>query len=160
MDSMLMWKTINTIILIALLYKFLKKPIGNMISQGISGVVEKFESAQKEKEEALKLLKEAERKAKEARAEAEEIIKHAEEVAEKQKAQMIAEAREMAERILSAADEEIERELLKAKKELQSYAAAQAVELAKEKIKGQVDEEFNKRIIKTSLSQIAKEGVL
>ncbi len=154
----LFWKTVNTIILIAILYYFLKKPISKFFSEGMSAIVNRFESAKKEKEEALELLKEAERKSEEARKEAQKILLMAEELAEREKSQIIEEAKATADRIIKTSNEEIEREVQKAKAELKSYAALKAVELAQEKIKQKMDPELNKKLVESNLSQIAKEG--
>ena len=151
---LLFWKTVNLIILFAILYWLLKKPISRFLSDGIESVVSKFEKAKKEKEEALKLLKEAEKKSEEVKAEAEKILAYSKEVAEREKEQIIAEARETAARIVRMADEEIEKELYKAKEELKKFAAQKAVELAEAKLKGSITPEVNKKLIESSLEKI------
>ena len=151
---LLFWKTVNIIILLALLYWLLKKPVSRFLSDGIESVVSKFEKARKEKEEALKILKEAERKSEEVKGEAEKILFYSREVAEREKEQIIAEARETAERIVKMADEEIEKELYKAKEELKKFAAQKAVEIAEAKLKGSITPEVNKKLIESSLEKI------
>jgi F-type H+-transporting ATPase subunit b len=154
----LFWKTVNTIILIAILYYFLKKPIAKFFSEGMNAIVNRFESAKKDKEEALSLLKEAERKSEEAKKEAQKILLMAEELAEREKSQIIEEAKATADRIIKTSNEEIEREIQRAKSELQNYAALKAIELAQEKIKEKMSPKVNSKIIESNLSQIAKEG--
>jgi len=151
---LLFWKTVNVIILFALLYWLLKKPVSRFLSDGIESVVSKFERAKKEKEEALKLLKEAEKKSEEVKAEAERILSYSKEVAEKEKEQIIAEAKETAARIVKMADEEIEKELYKAKEELKKFAAEKAVEIAESKLKGSITPEVNKKLIESSLEKL------
>ncbi len=151
---LLFWKTVNLIILFALLYWFLKKPVSNFLSNGIDSVVSRFDRAKKEKEEALKLLKEAEKKSEEVRAEAERILAYSREVAQREKEQIISEAKETAERIVKMADEEIEKELYKAKEELKKVAAQKAVEIAESKLKGAITPEVNKKLIETSLEKL------
>jgi F-type H+-transporting ATPase subunit b len=104
----LFWKTVNTVILIAILYWLLKKPISKFISDGINAIVSRFEKAKQDKEEVLKLLKEAEKKSEEAKAEAERILQYSKELAAKEREQIIAEAKRTAERIIKMADGEIE----------------------------------------------------
>ncbi len=151
---LLFWKTVNLIILFAILYWLLKKPISRFLSDGIESVVSKFEKAKKEKEEALKLLKEAEKKSEEVKTEAEKILAYSKEVAEREKEQIITEAKETAARIVRMADEEIEKELYKAKEELKKFAAQKAVELAEAKLKGSITPEVNKKLIESSLEKI------
>lgn len=151
---LLFWKTVNVIILFALLYWLLKKPVSRFLSDGIESVVDKFERAKKEKEEALKLLKEAEKKSEEVKAEAERILSYSKEVAEREKEQIIAEAKETAARIVKMADEEIEKELYKAKEELKKFAAEKAVEIAEAKLKGSITPEVNKKLIESSLEKL------
>ncbi len=158
MEHFLFWKTVNTIILIAILYYFLKKPIAKFFSEGMNAIISRFESAKKEKEEALQLLKEAERKSEEAKREAQKILLMAEELSEREKNQIIEEAKATADRIVKTSNEEIEREVQRAKSELKKYAALKAIELAQERIKEKIGPEVNRKIIESNLSQIAKEG--
>jgi len=151
---LLFWKTVNTIILFAILYWLLRKPISNFISNGIESIVSKFEKARKEKEEALNLLKEAEKKLEEAKEEARKIVSYAEEVAAKEKEQIIEEARQTAERIIKMADEEIEKEVYKAKEELKRFAAQKAIEIAEAKIRSSITPELNKKLIEISLEKL------
>lgn len=151
---LLFWKTVNIIILFAILYWLLKKPVSKFLSDGIESVVSKFERAKKEKEEALKLLKEAEKKSEEVKAEAERILSYSKEVAEREKEQIIAEAKETASRIVKMADEEIEKEVYKAKEELKKFAAQKAVEIAEAKLKGSITPEVNKKLIESSLEKL------
>ena len=153
-SHLLFWKTVNTVILIAILYYLLKKPISEFISDGINAIAGKFERAKQEKEEALSLLKEAEKKSQEARAEAERIVKYSQELAEKEKHQIIAEAKATAERVIKMADEEIEKEVYKAKEELKKFAAMKAVELAEKKLKTAINPETNKNFIESSLQKL------
>ena len=153
-SHLLFWKTVNTVILIAILYYLLKKPISEFISDGINAIAGKFERAKQEKEEALNLLKEAEKKSQEAREEAERIVKYSQELAEKEKHQIIAEAKATAERVIKMADEEIEKEVYKAKEELKKFAAMKAVELAEKKLKTAIDPEINKKLVESSLQKL------
>ncbi|TCK03857.1 ATP synthase F0 subunit B [Phorcysia thermohydrogeniphila] len=150
----LFWKTVNTVILIAILYWLLKKPVSKFISDGINAVVSRFERAKQEKEEVLRLLKEAERKSEEAKAEAERILQYSKELAAKEREQIIAEAKQTAERIIRMADEEIEKEVYKAKEELKKFAARKAVEIAEAKLKAAANPEINKRLIESTLQKL------
>jgi F-type H+-transporting ATPase subunit b len=152
--NLLLWKTVNTVILIAILYYILRKPISKFISDGVNSIASKFERVKQEKEEALRLLKEAEKKSQEAKAEAEKIINYSKELAEREKQQILAEAKATAERIVKMADEEIEREIFKAKEELKKFVAMKAIELAEQKLKGSIDPQANKEIIESSLQKL------
>ncbi|WP_457680307.1 F0F1 ATP synthase subunit B [Thermovibrio sp.] len=151
---LLFWKTVNTIILFAILYWLLKKPISRFISDGIESIVSKFEKAKKEKEETLNLLKEAEKKLEEAKEEARKIVSYAEEVAKREKEEIINEAKQTAERIVKLADEEIEKEAYKAKEELKKFAAQKAIEIAQARIKSSITPEVNKKLIESSLEKL------
>jgi len=151
---LIFWKAVNTIILFAILYWLLRKPISNFISNGIESIVSKFEKAKKDKEEAIQLLKEAEKKLEEAKGEAEKIVTYAKEVAQREKEQIIEEAKQTAERIVKMADEEIEKEAYKAKEELKKFAAEKAVEIAEAKIRASITPELNKKLIEISLEKL------
>jgi F-type H+-transporting ATPase subunit b len=150
----LFWKTVNTVILIAILYWLLKKPISKFISDGINAIVSRFEKAKQDKEEVLKLLKEAEKKSEEAKAEAERILQYSKELAAKEREQIIAEAKRTAERIIKMADEEIEKEVFKAKEELKKFAARRAVEIAEAKLRSVANPEINKKLIESTLQKL------
>ncbi|RKQ63157.1 F-type H+-transporting ATPase subunit b [Thermovibrio guaymasensis] len=151
---LLFWKTVNTIILFAILYWLLRKPVSNFISNGIDSIVNKFEKAKKEKEEALNLLKEAEKKLEEAKEEAQRIVSYAEEVAQREKEQIISDAKQTAERVIKMADEEIEKEAYKAKEELKKFAVQKAIEIAEGRIKSSITPELNKKLIESSLEKL------
>ncbi|MEO2065365.1 MAG: F0F1 ATP synthase subunit B [Desulfurobacteriaceae bacterium] len=151
---LLFWKTVNTIILFAILYWLLRKPVSNFISNGIESIVNKFEKAKKEKEEALNLLKEAEKKLEEAKEEAQRIVSYAEEVAQREKEQIISDAKQTAERVIKMADEEIEKEAYKAKEELKKFAVQKAIEIAEGRIKSSITPELNKKLIESSLEKL------
>ncbi len=150
----LFWKTVNTIILFAILYYILRKPISKFYNEGINGVIAKFEDAKLQKEEALKLLKEAEEKSKKAKEEAERIIKVSEELSERQKQDVIEKARKEKLNILKATDEQIEREVDKAKAELRDFAAKKSIEIARKKLKSKVNENVNRKLVENSLQSI------
>ncbi len=151
---LLFWKTVNTIILFAILYWLLRKPVSNFISNGIESIVNKFEKAKKEKEEALNLLKEAEKKLEEAKEEAQRIVSYAEEMAQREKEQIISDAKQTAERVIKMADEEIEKEACKAKEELKKFAVQKAIEIAEGRIKSSITPELNKKLIESSLEKL------
>jgi F-type H+-transporting ATPase subunit b len=148
------WKFVNVIILFALLYWLLKKPVSKFIHEGMNKITKQFEDAKKEKEEALKILKEADRKLQEAKEEASRIVSYSKELAQKEKEEIIKDAEETAKRIIKMADEEIGREVLKAKEELKAFAVEKAIELAEENLRSSVNPETDKKLIKASLQRI------
>ena len=60
MEHFLFWKTVNVVILIALLYWLLKKPVSRFVADGINAIVTKFEKAKEEKEEVEEEVEEEE----------------------------------------------------------------------------------------------------
>ncbi len=151
---LLFWKTVNTIILFALLYWLLRKPVSKFINDGINAIVSRFEKAKQEKEEALRLLKEAEEKLENAKAEAEKVLEYSKEVAQREREQIVQEAKQTAKRIIEMANEEIEKEVYRAKEELKKIAAQKAVEAAEKKLKASVTPEVNKKLIESSLQKL------
>jgi F-type H+-transporting ATPase subunit b len=151
---LLFWKTVNIIVLFAILYWLLKKPVSEFLSGGVETVKGKFDKARKEKEEALELLKQAEERSRRVKEEAEKIVSYSKEVAEREREQIIREANETAKRIIAMANEEIEKELFKAKEELKKFAAEKSVEIAESRLRGNVTADVNKKLIETTLEKL------
>lgn len=136
----LIWKGINILAFLGIVYYFGKKPISEAFSRYFQGLTERLLSSERELKEAKEELKKAEESLRDAKRRYEEQLKLAQETAKAVKEEEEKKAHEMAQRIREKAKEVIEIELKKAKEELVRYGAERAVFLARQVLA----EEFKK----------------
>ncbi len=152
---MLVWKTINTIILIGALFYIIKRWGIQFFENRRNTVVSMVEEAKKAKEESEKALKDAEAKLEEAKMKFTESLKIAEETAKKERETAVKEANEMAERIKAQAKEAIQVEIKRGENELRKYAVKKALEISEKIIKDKVNPDVEKEIIKKTLKALS-----
>ncbi len=152
--SILLWKTVNTVVLLGIVAFFGGKYIKKFLNDRRNSVADMVLQAQKAKEDSEKALEEAKRKLEESKYKLEESIKIAKEMAEAERNQAISKANEIAERIKLQAKESINIEIRRAELKLKKYAAEKAIEISKHLIENSVDEELNKSIIRKTLKNL------
>lgn len=153
-SSILLWKAINTVVLLGIIAFFGGKYIKKFLNDRRDNVADMILQAQKAKEDSEKALEEAKRKLEEAKYKLEESIKIAKEMGETERNYAISKANEMAERIKSQAKESINIEIKRAELKLKKYAAEKAIEISKHIIEDSVNEEVDKAIIKKTLKNL------
>jgi F-type H+-transporting ATPase subunit b len=148
------WKTVNTIILFALIFIVAKKYIVKYFSDRKKSIENMILEAQKAKEESEKALAEAKQKLEEAKQKYTETLKIAEETAKQEREVAINEAKEIAERIKAQAKEAVEIEIQKGQAILRKYAVEKALEISEKLVKDQINPEVNKAVIKKTLKTL------
>ena len=129
----MIWAIINFLVLVAILNKFLYKPLMGMLDARKEEIKNKLGEAETARDEAIKMKEEYTLEMLTARREAQEIIVKATKLAEDSKTTIISEARDESANMIKKAQEEIRLEKEKAKAELRNEVASLAV-LAAEKI--------------------------
>lgn len=141
------FQIINTLILVALLTKFLFKPVQNMLEKRKNQIADDVNGAAEAKADAEKLRADYEKKIKEIRMEADAILKDAKAKADDNSKKIIQEAREKSDDIIEKAQAEIDRNARNARNELKGDVASMAV-MAAEKIIGEkMDDELNEKLV-------------
>jgi len=148
---LLLWKTINTLILIGGLVLVYKKWLGPALEKRRRNVAEMVLEAKRTMESSEKALKEAEIKLEDAKQKFEETIRLAQETAEQERQSAVKEAEEIAKRIKAQAEETIEVEVKKAQAELRKYAVHKAIEISEKIIKEKMNPEVEKEIINKTI---------
>ncbi len=149
-----LFKLVNTLIVVAILYKFAFNPIKNFLKDRREGIHKALEESQAAREEAEKQL--AEQRAKVADLEA-ELVRVREQGAKERGAmreRLEEEQENQARRLLEQTKTTIELEASKARAELQSQAASLAVGLAEEMLKKELGEADQKRFVENYLAKI------
>lgn len=123
----MIYAIINFLVLVAILNKFLYKPILGMLDVRKQEIVNKYDQAEKARGEALAMKDEYAREMQNVKREAQEIIVKASKLAEDTGASLISEAREESAKLMKKAQAEIRLEKEKAKAELRDEVASLAV---------------------------------
>ncbi len=149
-----LFKLVNTLIVVGILYKFALTPIKNFLKDRREGVRKALEESQAAREEAEKQL--AEQRDKVADLEA-ELVRVREQGAKERGAmreRLEEEQENQARRLLEQTKTTIELEASKARAELQSHAASLAVNLAEEILKKELGEADQQRFVENYLAKI------
>ena len=150
----LLWRTLNFAILIIVLVKVLSKPIANGLRARQQSIREQFTDLEARKAEADKTYKTYEDKLAAIDQEVNEIIQSAIEQGEAEKERIIDEAHRAAADIKRQAEMAIQHELAEAKLRLREQVANQAVVMAEELIRKNLQETDQVKLIEDYLSKV------
>ncbi|MCX7738212.1 MAG: ATP synthase F0 subunit B [Hydrogenothermaceae bacterium] len=153
-SGVLLWKAINTLILLGIIYHFGGKYIKRFFEGRRKSVADIVEEAQRAREESVKALEEAQRKLKEAKYKLQEGIKIAQETAKLERENALNQANEIAERMKNQAQENIKVEIRKAEARLKRYAAERALEVSKRMLLEQVNQNTTQKLVQNSLKKL------
>ncbi|MBU0517153.1 MAG: F0F1 ATP synthase subunit B [Proteobacteria bacterium] len=150
----LLFRTMNFVVLVAVLWWLLRKPIKNMLGgrrESIKAELEELERAQAEAEQALA---QADAKLKDVEARQEEIVKGYVQAGEAEKARIIDAAHQSAGRIKEMADLAISQEIKHARAELMDELAEMSAKLAEDLIKRNIGPDDQKRLVGEYLEKV------
>ncbi len=150
----LIWFSMNFLALVAILYKWARKPVAEMFINRRENILKQYNELLEKKKEAEAKYIELQEKVKNLEKEAEAIYQNYVEQGMKEKERIIAEAEAQAERIKQQAELYIQQEIEKAKKVLAEEAAEASVRLAEEILRKNINEEDQKRIFKEFINEI------
>ena len=156
-DTTFFWQIINFFVLIFIVKKYFKEPIGKIISERKKKIETELVEATKNKNEAEKLHKEAEAQVLNSRKEASEIVKNAQRKAEEEAHLLIKEARENRENILRATELEVTKIKNDTKDELGREVKNLAAELAEKIIKEKVDDNQETSLIDKFIAEVGED---
>lgn len=150
------WTTLNFVILLAVLYKFLYKPLLGAISAREEEIEGSLKKAAEDRAEAERLRKDFESQIANAQREAQEIVSKATKAATAAKEQIETEARTRAAEMLENATKTIEREKQKALAELREEVANLAIMVAGKVIEKNLDNDEQKRLAERIVAEVGK----
>jgi F-type H+-transporting ATPase subunit b len=152
------YKIINFLILVIILFKFARKPLQNFLQKRTELIEKTLNEAKEAKEAALKALREAEERLKTKDAEIEAILAAAKRSGEQERDKIIEESGKLKEKILEQAKTNIDFELKHAKEAIKAEAVELAMELAEKKLKDKLTKEEQERLLEESLVKIGGKG--
>lgn len=145
---------LNFIVFAAILYMALKKPLLNFLDRHAENIQKALREAKEEEQEAVQKAEVYQAKLLAIEEEALKIKQEAEQEALQEKKKLLAEAQAGAERLMSQAKFEVDQEVKKAKEELKTYAALLAVEVAEKKIRSDLTETDQKKLIENYMTNM------
>lgn len=150
----MIWSIINFLVLLAILYIFLYKPLFKVLDERKEEVANNLSQAEASRKEAEDMFSDYKRQLAEASGEAQEILTKANKAAEEAKNELISQAREEAAAISKKAQEEISREKEKAMKEVRDEIAGLAVLAAGKVLEKSLTKEDHEKMINDFVSQV------
>jgi len=150
----LLWRTLNFAVLLIVLIKVLSKPIANGLRTRQQSIREEFTDLEERKVEADKAYQTYEEKLASIDQEVSDIIQAAIAQGEAEKARIIDEANRTAEDIKRQAEMAIQHELAEAKLQLREDVANQAVVMAEELIRKNLQEADQVKLIEDYLAKV------
>ena len=150
----LLWRTTNFAGLVFVLVFFLKKPFADGLSARREGIKDQLEAWESRKAEAELMYQEAAAKLARLDEEVEVIIAEAVKQGEDEKEKIIADAERNAGDIQRQAEMAVAHELAQAKTRLKAEIAEQAVLLAEELVKKNIQPADQSRLIELSLDKV------
>ena len=158
LDAQLLFEVVLSMIAVFVLFLALSyilfNPVRDMLKKRQEMVQETKDTANREKEDALKLKAEYDEKLKNAETEAEEILTEARKRALKNERAILEEAKEEAARIIANANVQIELEKKKAMEDLKQEVVAIATMMAGKVVAASIDEKLSNQLIEDTLKEM------
>jgi F-type H+-transporting ATPase subunit b len=147
---------VNFALVVVVLWFLTRKRLPALFKSRTDSIQKRVEEARKTSEEARRRLTEVEGRLSRLDAEIAEMRREADEGARSEEKRMRAELEVERQRILTAAEQEIALAAAAARRELKSYAAALAVDLAEKKIR--VDRDADQALVREFTASLGRDG--
>ena len=147
------WHTVNFLLLLFVLQRFLYRPVLQMLDERQRKIRESVEAADRMRQETAQADLERAEALRDARRQAEEIVTRAMQEADRLRADAREQAQEEAQRIITRAEQEAAAERQQAMLELRRQVADLAVLAASKVIERNLDERTNRVLIEQFLSE-------
>tara|TARA_Y100001970_G_C14228833_1_gene857355 strand:+ start:154 stop:723 length:570 start_codon:yes stop_codon:yes gene_type:complete len=154
------WKTLNVLVLVAIIYKFAKKPLTSALSNNAKSAKKLIDEARDSEEKISKNLIEMKSKISSLEEEAIEMVENAKKTAEKEKNRIIEEGKREIKRMTEQANFALKQERIKAEDELKNWIAEESVKLAEIKIKNQMNQNHQKNLVSDYMDQLKNQKEL
>ena len=156
--GLFIWTIITFLVLLAVLAKFVWKPLMEALNRREEKIRKSLEDAEKAQERMEKIQKEAEEVMTKARHEAQAILEDGKVIAQKVKDEIVADAKEKAESQVQNAKIQIDAEKEKAIEEIKGDVIDISLQVAEKLIKRNISKEDNYELIQDSLKKVGTEG--
>ncbi len=147
----LLWHTVNFLLLVALLSKFLYRPVTRMLDERSARIRESVERAETIKEQLVRTTEETRLQLEAARKEGQAIVEQAKQIGERMKAQARQDAQGEADKVIAKARAQLEQERQQVVSELRRDMADLVVSAAGRVIGESMDERTQRRLVEEFL---------
>lgn len=152
----MLFQVVVLIILIALMARFVMRPLLAMMKERQDYIDQQITTAEKNRKEAEELAKQQQEALKKARQEAKELLERAKAQKEREAEEIIRQAQERAERMINEATAQIAREKEKALAELRDEVGRLSVLLAAKVLEKELDDEEQSKLVGRYLEQVGE----
>ena len=150
------WKVVNVVVLVAIIYKFAKKPVGKALSSSADSAKKVISDAREAEEKLTAELDEMRGKIAGLEKEAEQMVKTARKDAEIEKKRIIEEGRQEIERMKRQASFALEQERRKAEADLRHWIAEESVALAEKEMKQKMNQNQQNKLVKNYMDELSR----
>jgi len=154
--GVIIWTVVIFVILLALLWRWGYPALLRMVEERERRIQKQLEDAERANAEAQRLLEEHKKQIAAARNEAQDILAKAKAVSEKERATLLAKAREEYDALLNRARKDIDAEKEKAIQALRREAVELSIAAASRVIEANLDTEANRKLVTEFLESIGK----
>lgn len=148
-----LWHTLNFIVLIGLLYKFLYTPVVGLLDERTRKIEESLAAAERAQAEVARADRERDELLTNTRREIQEMMATAQQVAERIQSEARTTASSEAQRIIETARQEAEAERTQAMAELRREVASLAVQAAERIISRNLDDQAQRQLVDEFLDE-------
>lgn len=152
----LIWSSINFLILVAVLFKFLYKPLVRMLDERKNSIAESLDAAEEARKETEATKAELQAEIVKARQQASELVAAAEKASEDAKREILAKAEADAAALVQKAKGEIEREKADALAQIKEEIGSMAIAAATKIIKGEMDPSLQKELADKYIDEVGR----
>ena len=148
------WKVANVVVLIAIIYKFAKKPVGSALKRSAESAKQTLDDVRNAETKINTELSEMRIKIAELEKEALVMVESAKKDAEDERERIIKEGKQEIVRMKEQASFVMQQELRKAEEGLRHWIAEESVKLAEGKIKKEINQNHQKKLVKDYMDQL------
>jgi len=154
--GVIIWTVVIFVILLGLLWRLGYPSLLKMVEERERRIQKQLEDAERANAEAQRLLEEHKKQIAAARNEAQEILAKAKSVSEKERATLLAKAREEYDALLNRARKDIDAEKEKAIQALRREAVELSIAAASRVIEANLDTDANRKLVTEFLESLGK----
>ena len=155
------WKVLNVSVLVAIIYKFTKKPITTALKNNAKLAKQLIDDAENAEQKITSNLSDMKSKITDLEKEALEMVESAKKDAEDEKNRIIEEGKQEILRMTEQARFVLKQENIKAENELRHWIAEESIKLAEAKIKKEINQKTQKNLVEKYTDQLKKpQGVM
>ena len=148
------WKTLNVAVLVAIIYKFARKPVASALNSTAQSAKQVVDDARIAEEKITSELSGMRIQISALEKEAVEMVASAKKDAENEKTRIIEEGRQELVRMKEQARFTLEQERRKAEDVLRNWIAEESIRLAEGKLKKEMNEKYQSKMVKDYMNQL------